>query len=142
MTIITTILHTDDSIQSATFSLQLCVYGISWTKLFGARQAAHGSAAAIDVDPAETQAKSKRNIVREGMQSLERTLVQASKQRSEVRWFLLFRAIYQPVVIALTDVTLSYANDQIQVLSRDHVTHCASHCCPWEQDVYDIHGMV
>jgi len=125
MTIITTILHTDDSIQSAriallaTFSLQLCAYGISWTKLFGARQAAHSSAAAIDVGQAETKAKSNHNIIHESMQSLKRTLVQAFKQRSEVRWFLLFRATSQPVIIALTAATLSYANDQIQVSSRD-----------------------
>lgn len=108
----------------ATFCLQIIFYGISWTRLFGARMAALNGmidADLLSVDESRNVATrcSRCGIIRNSIQSLKRTLVKIFTQRSEIRWFLLFRATSQPVIIAFTAATLSYMNDQIQVSSRD-----------------------
>jgi len=118
MTVVSTIMkNPDDTILMAqialltTFFFQVVFYGISWTRLFGVRQAAHGS---TDI----TESKPRCHLLHSGIRSLKRTLVKAFKQRSEVRWFLIFRATSQPVVIAFTAAALSYINE-LQVSPRN-----------------------
>lgn len=104
----------------ATFCLQIIFYGISWTKLFGVRMTARTGAMDANLITAVKSADAARcEVVRNSAQSLKRTVVKIFTQRSEIKWFLLFRATSQPVIIAFTAASLSYINDQIQVSSRD-----------------------
>lgn len=124
MTIISAILKAKDPLVTAkisllvTFSLQCIFYGISWTKLFGTRMAAETGEADASIVIEEKNVV-RCEVVRNSFQNLKRTLIKIFTQRPEVRWFLLFRATSQPVIIAFTAATLSYINDQIQVSSRD-----------------------
>lgn len=129
MTVTTTLLKEDDPLVTArisllsTFCLQFVIYGVSWTKLFGVRMSARKGAmdaSLVNVESGGGSGDTARcQVVRNSFQSLKRTVAKIFTQRSEIKWFLLFRATSQPVIIAFTAATLSYITDQIQVSSRD-----------------------
>ncbi len=120
MTFVSSFFASDDSIKSAkialliTFVLQCVFYGISWTKLFGAREGNQKT-----LPDTVNDANKSCLVLRHGMQSLKRTFSLAFKQRAAVRYFLAFKATSQPVYVAFTAATLSYINEHLQVSPRD-----------------------
>lgn len=121
MTLVSTFFTSGNSIGSAkvalliTFVLQCIFYGVSWTRLFGPRDANQKNP-----HPDSTSDKKESCLLfRHGLQSLKRTMNLAFRQRSAVRYFLAFKATSQPAYIAFTAATLSYINEQLQVSPRD-----------------------
>ena len=121
MTIVSSIFTTDNSILTArvalliTFCLQVIFYGVSWTKLFGYREANHKALASVSTSDEPQSCL----LLRNGLQSLKRTMNLAFRQRSQVRYFLAFKATSQPVYVAFSAATLSYINEHLQVSPRD-----------------------
>jgi len=138
MTIVSSLLSTSDNdLASArvalltVFVLQLIFYGISWFRLFtprASRALRDGGGPGLGATQSgilasDTERLSERKcscgIIHNSLISLKRTITKAFRQRSEVRYFLIYRAIAYPANAALIAATISYVNDQIQISSRD-----------------------
>uniref|UniRef100_A0A7S3VA17 Major facilitator superfamily (MFS) profile domain-containing protein n=1 Tax=Chaetoceros debilis TaxID=122233 RepID=A0A7S3VA17_9STRA len=138
MTVVSSLLSTSDNdLASArvalltVFVLQIIFYGISWFRLFTPRAsralrdcggpglgAAQSGILTSDTERL-SESKCSCGIVQNSLISLKRTITKAFRQRSEVRYFLIYRAITYPANAALIAATISYVNEQIQISSRD-----------------------